>query len=148
MPYITARLTEFGPVVNVLIGVTEPRRKLLEKHGMQVPTRVVAQALVDTGASISLVAPDVPQQLGLHPTGKTSLLTASTGHQPHHCDEYDVGVTLQHPDAGIELMFGYVAVAAIVFHPIEPYRFIIGRNLLADCLLVYDGRGGTFSFAW
>jgi predicted aspartyl protease len=148
MPYLTARLTDFGPVINVLIGVTAPRRKLLEKHGLPVPSRVPVQALIDTGASISVVAPNIPQQLGLHATGKTSLLTASTGHKPHPCDEYDVSVTLQHPDTEIELLFAYVAVAATIFHPNEPYQVIIGRDLLAECLLVYDGQNGTFAFAF
>src|SRR5437879_2198005 len=110
MPYITADVTEHGPVIAVLIGVTEPRRQLLQKLNMPVPRRVEALALLDTGSSICLVDPKISVQLGLHPTGKTSIVTASTGLQPHDCDEYDVSLTLTHPDAGIELLFEYVPV--------------------------------------
>ena len=149
MPYLTAKLTEFGPLVNVLIGVTEARRQLLVKHNLAVPERVSALALIDTGASISLIFSRYFPQTGAAPhRRKLTTLTASSGQKPHSCNEYDVSITLRHPEAGIELLFPYVAVAEMVFHSLEPYRVVIGRDLLADCLLVYDGQNGTFTFAF
>jgi hypothetical protein len=115
---------------------------------MPVPQRVPARALLDTGASISLIDPKIPQLLGLSPTGTASILTASTGHTPFTCNEYDVSITLPHGEDGIELLFEYVPVAESTFHPAEGCDVIIGRNILADCLLVYDGKARTFCFSF
>jgi hypothetical protein len=148
MPYLTGQLGQYGPLVEVFVGVTLARKALLEKHGLAVAAGVRARALIDPGASISIVDAKIPKELGLHPTGKISILTPSTGLQPHECAEYDVSVTLLHPAEGTETVFGHVPVAESTFHPTEPYQILIGRDLLQHCLLVYDGKGGSFAFAF
>ena len=148
MPYLTLPLSDFGPITEVLIGVTNAKRSLLEKHNMPVPARVSARGLIDTGASLSLVDPKIPQQLGLSPTGKVSIKTVSTGHETHDCNEFDVSITLLNREDEIELLFPYTPVAESTFHPAEGCEVIIGRNILQDCLFIYDGRARTFSFAY
>ncbi|MFN0018259.1 MAG: aspartyl protease family protein [Pirellulaceae bacterium] len=50
--------------------------------------------LLDTGASCTCIDPSVIQQLGIPPSGVTSIVTPSTGIIPVVCDQFDVSLAL------------------------------------------------------
>lgn len=61
------------------------------------------------------------------------------------CDVYDVGITITHPN----LHLGFPAVPIVECQPLSPdYECLLGRDILAFCLLVYDGLAGRFSLAY
>ena len=84
-------------------------------------------------------------QLGLVPTGTTSIITPSTGNQAHTCAQYDASVVLIH----LELAYTFNALPVIesdLKH--QGILALIGRDVLSSCLFVYDGRHGIFSLAF
>lgn len=144
MPYITAQIIEAGPVVELLVGITAPRRDLLTKHGMSVPPRLPVKALIDTGSAVTALAPEIIQALDLSVTGQTDIITAST---PHPCNAYDISLSLADPD-GVEMHLPFLPIIESSFLSTLGIRALLGRDVLAYCLVVYDGQHETFSLAY
>ena len=145
MPYLNAQLTPQGPVVELLIGVSQPREAALRQQSQPVPEPARLRALLDTGASGTVVDPEIIRHLALTPTSAGQVATPATPTVPQPVDLYDVRITLLHP----ELAFSFHAVPVIAA-PLKHLgvHALIGRDLLANCLLVYDGRNGTYSLAF
>jgi hypothetical protein len=71
--------------------------------------------------------------------------TPSTGIQPHIASQYDVSLILLHP------MLTYTISAVPVIGSmlaIQGIQALIGRDVLANCLFIYDGRSGLFTWAF
>lgn len=62
MPIINGLIAGGWAVVDVLVGVSDQRRRLLRKHKRAVPQLVHVRALIDTGSSVSAFAPRLPCQ--------------------------------------------------------------------------------------
>lgn len=85
------------------------------------------------------------QNLGLTPTGTTPILTPSTGGQPVDAAQYDVSLFLFHQKATMRL--GTVAVIESELE-VQGFQVLVGRDVLENCLLVYDGQTGIFTLAF
>ena len=145
MPHLTLQISPGGPIVDVLVGVSHPRQQALQRVSLQVPAAVQIRALVDTGASGTCIDPAVLTRLGLQPTGFVQIHTPSTGNQPHLASQYDVGLILLHP------MLTYTIGALPVIGSalaIQGIQALIGRDVLANCLFIYDGRARIFTWAF
>ncbi len=145
MPHLTLQISPGGPIVDILVGVSHPRQQALQRASQPVPTAVQIRALVDTGASGTCVDPTVLTRLGLAPTGYMPIRTPSTGIQPHMASQYDVSLILLHP------MLTYTISAVPVIGSmlaIQGIQGLIGRDVLANCLFIYDGRSGLFTWAF
>jgi len=75
--------------------------------------------------------------------------TPSTGANPHTALQYDVqlvipGATQAHPP----LIFQNVPVAAVELVNQQGFHALIGRDILAGCLFVYNGERGFFMLAY
>ena len=90
MPHFTREIAPQGPLITVLVGVSQPRAAALQTAKQPVPAQVPVVGIVDTGASGTCVEATVFARLGLTPTGETLLNTPSTGAQPHAAAQYDV----------------------------------------------------------
>jgi hypothetical protein len=55
MPQITIPTSPNGLVISVVVGVSVPRQAALTQAGQRVPDAVPVRALVDTGASCTLI---------------------------------------------------------------------------------------------
>jgi hypothetical protein len=94
---------------------------------------------VDTG---------ILSRLDLRPTGSTSMHTPSTGAAPHVADLYDVSIVV--PGAGphhAPLVIPALAVTDANFAA-RGIDALIGRDVLRDCLMVYNGTAGVFTLAF
>jgi hypothetical protein len=148
MPLLTGPLLSAGAVIDVLIGVSRPRRALLVKHQFPVPAPVHVRALIDTGASVSGFAPRVFTGLDLTPVGQIAILTPSTAPDaPHQSDLYDVSLSLvadgtphSFPDSRV--------MAADCWHPDEGIEALIGRDILDRCFFQYMGPDRRFTLAF
>ncbi len=145
MPHLTLQMSVGGPLVDVLIGVSHPRAQALQKAGQTVPNPARVRALVDTGASCTCVDPSILAALGLAPTGITPIHTPSTGTQTHAANQYDVSLVLIHP--ALTLTLGAVPVVESQLK-IQGIQGLIGRDVLSNCLLVYDGPNRIFTLAF
>lgn len=103
------------------------------------------RGLIDTGASLTAIDPSVLQALNLTPTGTTGVVTPTTGTTPQQLNQYDVQIIILHP--ALTYSFHVLPVIESVLG-FQGFDVLIGRDVLAECLFVYDGRSGIFTLAF
>jgi predicted aspartyl protease len=139
------QLAPGGPLVDILVGVSQARHDALIRAGLPIPQLVQIRALIDTGASSTCIDPAELQKLGLSPTGIIPVHTPSTGDQAHNLSQYDVSLILLHPK--LQLRLGTVAVVESQL-AIQGIQGLIGRDVLTNCLFIYDGATGIFTLGF
>ena len=142
MPSFTSQvpnLQAVGPVVELRIAVGTAVEGVLRKAGNAIPAPVSAVAMIDTGATGSVIRLGLACQLGLQPVGVTYINTPSSTNVA--CYEYLV-----------RLLFpNNVLVEATVFEaPLQGQHIqcLIGRDVLAHAVFVYIGYGNLFSLSF
>jgi len=137
-----------GPVLTVVIGVSVPRADALITAGEPLPPGISSRALIDTGASCTCVDPSILEKLSLTPTGTVSVHTPSTGPAAHVAEQYDVSVVI--PGAGTHhVPLALPAVPVMAAHlSIQGIDALIGRDVLRDCIFIYNGSVGLFTIAF
>ena len=145
MPILTSPLAAEGAVIDLLVGVSDPRQQALLAANQPVPSPVPIRALIDPGASITCIEDSVLQPLALVPTGIVSMTTPSTGATPAFCNQYDVSLLLSHP----LIAYRFSAIPVLECKALSgTFKALLGRDLLRHCLFVYDGPAGRFSLAF
>ena len=137
-----------GPIITVVVCASVPHQKALEEAGRPVPPGVTIQALVDTGASGTCIDPLVLRQLGLERVGTVDVVTPSTGDGTHEANTYDIGLIIPPAGAGhMPHLIPYLLVTESVLAR-NGFHALIGRDVLKDCVLVYNGALGFFTLAF
>ena len=109
---------------------------------------VAVGGLIDTGASCTAIDADLLAPLGMTPTGVTQMLTPSSGGKPVDVPQFDVMVGITHP-SGDPLLIDTVPIIAIhKFGKSGGIAALIGRDILARCLLIYNGGEKNFTLAF
>jgi hypothetical protein len=149
MPVIRGSLTPAdGPLVQVRIGLSRPVQIARQQAGQVTPAPLVVTALLDTGAECTCIEQALVPRLALplHTTGLTNIpaLGGVTGSL-----RYTAGVTLMHPSGkhGQHLVVQALAVTAVSLGAFG-VDAVIGRDVLAQCVLIYDGAAGTFTLTY
>lgn len=146
MPHVTLGMTrEAGPCLDIQVGVSNPRAEALKKAGQAIPPNMLVRGLIDTGASCSAIDVQIIKQLGMPATGTTGIQTPSTGPVSHTCTTYDASVVLVHPN----FMFQIPALPVIAIKlSHQGIGALIGRDILKNCLLFYNGDVNRFALAF
>lgn len=147
MPHFTRQFALEGPVVNAFVGVSQARADALKAAGQPVPTPAHVIALVDTGASGTCIDPAILTGLGLTATGSVPVLTPSTGSTPHTADQYDVSFLIPTGPNQTPLVIPALPVMCSEL-AVQGIQALIGRDILRNCLLVYNGDIGLFSLSY
>lgn len=147
MPIISRTIDWEGALVDVLVGVHASRREKLVRLQMTVPSAIPIPAQIDTGTHRSGIDEGVLRSLELD--GEVDIeevFTSSTTDEPHKCPVYLAELTLVGAEGNRS--FETLRVLAHHFSPNEKAKAVIGRDLLAHCILEYDGvkRYFTLSF--
>jgi len=133
-----------------LFGVSIERQEALGKAGQDIPQPVALNALVDTGASCTAVDSNVIQRLGLTPTGVAKIATPSTEGPPLEVAQYDVSIIIPPGRPGDRSFV--LAVLPVIEVKLEGqylgYTALIGRDILDQCLFIYDGLGKVSTLAF
>ena len=102
--------------------------------------------MIDTGATMTCVHEPILIDLGLHPVGT---VTSGTAAGPIQQSLYMarvnfplVGWNLDLPVAGVDL-----SSQVITTMPPQPVIALLGRNLLMQAVLVWNGPGGFWTIA-
>jgi hypothetical protein len=85
--------------------------------------------------------------LGLQPTGRTAIRTPSTGGAVHYCDQYDVSLFIP----GSTSSAGHLveAMPVITTHVRSlGLDGLLGRDVLNNCILIYNGTASAFTLAY
>ncbi len=136
MPILSVPLTQDGPIVTVLIGVSEPRKLALEQSGQKVPKQLQIGALLNTGATGTVVDRQIIRRLGLQPRGVVNFKSTQQGMVPEMSMTYDISLSLA--NAPHQFITSALAVLEGSF-ALPTYQAILGRDVLGHLKLHYDG---------
>lgn len=139
-------LTAAGAFTNVDIDLPQQVAASVMAGGQTAPPSVSGVALVDTGATLTCVHEALLTGLGLNPTGA---VTSGTAAGPTQQSMYfarltfpQLGWTGELPVAGVDLTGQQVGTT-----PPQSIVALLGRNLLQNWMLVWNGPGGMWSIA-
>jgi hypothetical protein len=149
---VVAPVDAEGAVLSVEIGLAAANVQQLRQAGKPVPPPRTVRALIDTGTDATCVDPQVLAPLiaaaNLQPNRFLfSHMPAAGGMSP--VSEYDVSLTLLHPSGNprAHRIFRNHPVLEQSLGPL-PYQALLGRDVLASCLLIYDGPSASFTLAF
>jgi hypothetical protein len=148
MPHFLLNHGQSGPLIDMWVAVSNLKASVLTAQKAGIPPPVMVKALVDTGASHTTIDTALVNQLGLSATGIVSMITPSTGNKPVDVFSYDVGLHI--PSGTLNNLIWskplWIATCADLNH--QGFSVLLGRDALAEVLLVYDGRHGTFTMSF
>ena len=129
-----------GIRVNVAIGVDEATANAIRALGQAVPDPVSAQALIDTGASMLSIDSSIAQALHLTRRG---MVTTHTANGPRQCNLYTVSLVFP----ATNLRSYNLMRATEVDLSTQQFKCLIGRDVLSNMHLHYNGQTGAVSLA-
>ena len=132
----------------LLLGLVAARWALLSSIGQAIPDPKVVRGLVDTGASCTCIDPQVLGALGIQPSGKTSILTPSTGAAPLIVDQYDVSLAVYNNYDEAPCRISDLPVIESELRERQGFDVLIGRDFLSRCILHYNGVTGVYTLAF
>lgn len=142
MPSFTVQLPNLqavGPIVEIQIAVGMPVEAAMRKAETPVPPPVSVVAMIDTGATGTVIRQGLAGQLGLNPVGVTHINTpSSTGVA---CYQYIVRLLFPN-----NVVFEAIAIEA----PLQGQHIqcLIGRDVLAHAVMVYIGYSNQFTVSF
>lgn len=142
MPSFTTGVTDLqrlGPLVELEVAVGAATEAALRQAGDAVPSPIPVVAMIDTGASNTVIQQGLAARLGLPPTGMTYVHTASHSNVP--CSLFP-----------IRLLFpqNVVQETTALEVPLQGQQIqcLIGRDVLARAVFIYIGDRNLFSLCF
>ena len=145
MPHLTRTHSQGDPILDLWVTVSAPYAEALKKDGKPVPNPIRVRLLVDTGAKSTCLDPWIFKALSLSPNGSTLIQTPSTQSVPFPCNTYDVSLTIMHSTSHLFRSSLRVVEADFASQGIDG---LLGRDVLSDCLVIYDGPGQSFTLSF
>jgi hypothetical protein len=146
MPHFTLDIERSGAMLDVGIGISESRRERMMLAGLPVPRLRMVRALIDTGASGTVVDASIPPLLGIEPTSTIRIHTSTTRGSPVEHPVFDLSIWLIHQQSQ-QVWDRSLPIAAADLRT-QGLGLLLGRDVLAECLMIYDGPGRRFSLAF
>lgn len=142
MPSFTtqvANLYQTGPIVDVGIWISQDAETAIKVAGDHPVHPIDAVALIDTGATGSVLQKGIADRLQLKPVGITYINTPSSSNV--RCPEYAIRFLFRN-----NVVFETTAIEA----PLQgqPIQCLIGRDVLAQSVLIYVGYTNTFTLSF
>jgi len=75
------------------------------------------------------------------------MLTPSTGATPQDADTYDVGIIIPNGQE-MPLLIPVLAVSASELYVGQGFHVLVGRDILASCVLIYNGKHPYVTIAY
>ncbi len=138
-------LTVLGPLIDIAWRVPVGREAELVAAGKAVPEPVRGQALVDTGASLSLISRDAATRLGLAECGWTNVLTLG---EASRAVLFEARLDLIDDGGNPLASIGLLVPAHDEPVPIVGTVGIVGRDLLRHVRFTYDGPANQITVTW
>ncbi len=145
MPSLNASVREDGLIVEVGIALSTARVEAAKRAGRPPVAPIWVTALLGTGASCSVIDTSVVHSLKLIQAGTVQGHTPSTGSNLHTCNLYDGCIAFAKPQVKVMSLNLPVAEASLIDQGILA---LIGRDVLRQCLLVYNGPAKSFSLSF
>ena len=133
-------LQHIGPVLHVAIGLTMEQKAQWRKEGKPVPDPVLGIALLDTGALSTAVDESVCKKLGLVCTGRSPMQ-----HAGGVSDRARYAVATHFPGTELPSLQNAQAISADLN---GRYLLLVGRDLMRNMKIVYNGLAGRVEVAF
>jgi hypothetical protein len=146
MPSFTGtvpNLVDVGPLIEIIVS---PSRSFIEALRASDPAAIVASplratAMIDTGASGTVVNPRVVSTLGVRPIGTVPIHTPSTT-EPLDCEQFNIDISF--PNA-VSFANAIVICAPLGMQNIDCLN---GRDILENAVLTYIGYINQFTISF
>ncbi|SRR5216684_5500497 len=133
--YSRTELRKSGPKITVTIGHPQAALALAEQSHLELKKPFTVTALIDTGASRTVISPQLAVTCGLRQTGQARISSAG-----HITDRPEYAAAIRFP--GQELQgFDPMSLVACPL-PAQDVACLLGRDVLERWNLTYDGRSG------
>jgi hypothetical protein len=90
----------------------------------------------------------VVQALNLTPTGNTTVVTPSTGNIPVNVDQYDIGFIVLAAQNHVPFIIPNLPVVCMDLHASQGIHVLIGRDILTQCIFIYNGTMNWFTLSY
>jgi len=124
-----------GPCIDVIVmnsrGVIDAGRAI----GLEYPPPLKMRALLDTGASITVISKRFANYCKLFQTNEGSEITAIGA--THRCGEHAGSISF--PGTSLQ-GFDPIRIVSAVFAKERYYAILIGRDILRNWVISFDGR--------
>jgi hypothetical protein len=139
-----------GARVTVRIGLGAADILRLRRANRPIPQPVTATALIDTGAECTCVDPAIIQQLGIGWRGVGLIGAPAAANVLLGTTSYEVGFTVVHPSGDVKLDYALPTLNVEELSGLSQFGIdaLIGRDVLASCVVVYDGPAGSVTLAY
>ena len=143
MPHFTVMIGSDGPVIDLTISVGRTWHQLAAP-GSAVPSPTTVRALIDTGSDLSVVHPQILQQLTARATGSVRIRRPGAGSGFRLASLSDVQLSI----GGVGLGAPWISTPVIGAAPSTPTVLaLIGRDVLGHCTLFYNGPRGELTLS-
>lgn len=142
MPSFTLRipnLQQVGPVVELLVTPSVQYIRAMGLAPQQVKVLKVL-AMIDTGATGTVLSQGLATTLGIQPIGTTYINTPSSTNVL--CHQYDVQIVFPN-----QVNIGSIVITEAPLQG-QHIQCLIGRDVLEHGLLVYTGYDNSFSLSF
>jgi len=142
MPSFTTQLPNLqalGPLVDMRVWIGTALEQAVTKASAKIPDPVPAKAMIDTGATGSVIQPALVRQLALQPVGVVNISTPSSASVL--CYQYNVRFIFPN---------NVIVEAIAVEAPLQGQQIqcLVGRDVLAHAVLVYTGYINQFTLSF
>jgi predicted aspartyl protease len=143
MPSFTAQLANLkanGPIIEVLIAPSRRLVEVMQRRKQTPPQPVKTMAMIDTGASSTVVSPGIIEQLNIAAIGAVKISTPSD--RDVSCLQYEATIIFPSRVA--------IATSELIAAPLEgqPLKCLIGRDVLRDSVFIYNGYAQTITLSY
>ena len=127
--------TDPGPCIDVIIVNSRDVIEAGRAIGLEYPAPRAMKALLDTGASVTVISKVFANTCKLFQTGEGSEITAIGA--THHCGEH-AGV-ISFPATDLRAL-DPIRIVSAVFAKERSYAILIGRDILRNWVITFNGR--------
>ncbi len=133
-----------GPLLNVEISIPTALAQLYNQIKKPIPPPITGWALLDTGAYRTCVDNHTIQSLGVSAVGLEPTLTPA-GKK----DQNTYPAHFKFPGTNIDLDFGEVIGADLKGQTFnnQPIIALVGRDILSECVFIFNGKAGMYTLA-
>jgi hypothetical protein len=143
MPHFTVLIGSDGPVIDLAVAVG-PTWEQFAAPGAPAPSPITVRALIDTGADLSVIHPQILQQLGVRATRSVRIRRPGAGAGFRLAWLSDVELAI----GGAGPSTFWIAMRVVGVAPSTPtFLGLIGRDVLGYCTLFYNGPRGELTLS-
>ena len=132
-------LQKVGPVIEVILTPSAYFLKRM-KISPSNAKNVKLLAMIDTGATGTVISQGIAAKLGINPVGTTLISTPSSTNVS--CNQFDIQVLLPN-----NVRFSSVVITEAPLQG-QHIQCLIGRNILQHGIFIYNGSDNSFTLSF